>query len=160
MIENTDTQHVIVYHGSLVNIYDCTIGRGTTVGPFVEIQRGAVIGAQSKICSHSFICSGVTIGARVFVGHGVMFCNDLYPVIGMPLVMRRTVVEDDVSIGSGATILPVSIGRGAIIGAGSVVSKDVPPFTIVVGNPARAVIGFKSLEERNGYIADNNCLPF
>jgi len=153
MIENTDTQHVIVYHGSLVNIYDCKIGRGTTVGPFVEIQRGAVIGAGSKICSHSFICSGVTIGDRVFVGHGVMFSNDLYPVIGSRFIPHLTLICDDVSIGSGAVILPVIIGKGAIIGAGAVVTKDIPGLSIAIGNPARVVQTFASLEERNEYIA-------
>ena len=130
-----------------VNLYGCTIGPGSRVGAFVEIQRDAVIGANCKVQSHTFICSGVTIGDRVFVGHGVMFINDRHPRAtrddGTPMApedwtLVPTVVEDDASIGSGATILcGVTIGRGALVGAGSVVTKDVAPGAVVAGNPAR-----------------------
>lgn len=153
MIEQcTFGQNVEVYHSQLVNLYGCTIGSFSTVGPFVEIQRGVTVGKFTKISSHTFICDGVTIGDRVFVGHGVMFTNDLYPAVTAPFVKRATVVEDDVSIGSGATILPVTIGRGAIVGAGAVVTKDVPAYAIVAGNPALVVRQFADADERRAYI--------
>lgn len=151
MIEDCDVRHCIVYAPDLVNLYGCQIGSGTTIAPFVEIQRGAVIGAWSKVCSHTFICSRVTIGDRVFVGHGVMFTNDFVPCIGGPAIWGSTIVENDVSIGSGAVILPVRIGFGAIVGAGAVVTRDVPQLSIVVGNPARVVRQFSNLEERNAH---------
>lgn len=132
-----------------VNLYGCTIGAYTRVGAFVEITRGAVIGAYCKISSHSFICGGVHIGDRCFVGHGVMFTNDLHPRACNPdgspqgpddWELIDTWIEDDVSIGSNATILcGIRIGKGAMIGAGAVVTKDVPPGVTVVGNPARPV---------------------
>jgi UDP-2-acetamido-3-amino-2,3-dideoxy-glucuronate N-acetyltransferase len=130
-----------------VNLYGCTIGAFSRVGAFVEIQRDATIGDHCKISTHSFICSGVRIGDRVFVGHGVTFVNDKHPracnADGTPKGpgdwdLVETWVEDDASIGSGATIMcGVRIGRGAVIGAGAVVTHDVPPDTTVVGNPAR-----------------------
>ena len=123
----------------LVNVYGAVIGDGTLVGPFVEIQRGVTIGAACKIESHSFLCTGVSLGDRVFVGHGVMTTTDLYPMIDGYHEQRDTVIEDDVSIGSGVTLLPVRVGRGSIIGAGAVVTKDVPPGVIVAGNPARVL---------------------
>ena len=139
---------------NLCNLYGCTIGAGTFVGPFVEIQRGVIIGAECKIESHSFLCSGVQIGDRVFVGHHVCFCNDLYPVIDAPEVqLYRTLVADGASIGSGATILPVAIGFGAIIGAGAVVTHDIPPLALVFGNPARIVARFSDFEMRDRYFA-------
>lgn len=141
----------------LVNLYGCDIGADTTIGPFVEIQRGVVIGEFCKISSHTFVCGGVTIGDRVFVGHGVMFTNDLYPTtVPRPGYLVETVVEDHVAIGSGATILPVTIGRGSIVGAGAVVVEDVPPFSIVVGNPARVTHSFNSLEDRDAFIENRN----
>lgn len=147
---------VRITHPDLVNIYGCRIGDGTRIGPFVEIQVGASIGARCKVQSHSFICEGVTIGDEVFVGHGVMFTNDLLPRAtgddGEQLgrdgwKMVPTTVGARVSIGSGAVILPVTIGVGALIGAGSVVTKDVPDYAIVAGNPAR-VVG--DVRERRG----------
>lgn len=138
---------VVIHHPDLVNIYGCRIGDGTMIGPFVEIQRGVVIGARCKISSHSFVCTGVEIGDGVFVGHGVIFTNDLQPRATTPdgrlqgpddweLVPTR--VEDGASIGSGATILAgVTIGAGALVGAGAVVTKDVPPGAVVAGVPAR-----------------------
>jgi UDP-2-acetamido-3-amino-2,3-dideoxy-glucuronate N-acetyltransferase len=132
---------------SFVNLYGCRIGDRTRVGTFVEIQRGATIGAECKVQSHTFICDGIEIGDRVFVGHSVTFVNDKEPRAtaadgGLQTEddweLQRTVVEDDASIGSGATILGgVRIGAGALVGAGAVVTRDVPAGATVVGNPAR-----------------------
>jgi UDP-2-acetamido-3-amino-2,3-dideoxy-glucuronate N-acetyltransferase len=135
-----------------VNLYGCEIGEGTVIGPFVEVQRGAVIGRGCHICSHAFIAGLANLGDRVFVGHGVMTCNDLYPVIGGETVLRRLTVGNDVTIGSGAVLLPVDVGAGAIIGAGSVVVCRVPTLAVVVGNPARVVRTFASMEERAAWI--------
>jgi acetyltransferase-like isoleucine patch superfamily enzyme len=130
-----------------VNLYGCSIGDGTKIGPFVEIQKNAKIGKYCKIQSHTFICEGVTIEDNVFVGHGVTFINDKYPRATNPGGKLQTeedwevipiLVKKGASIGSGSTILcNVTIGENAIVGAGSVVTKDVPPDTIVAGNPAR-----------------------
>ena len=131
---------------SFTNLYGCHIGDRTRVGAFVEIQKGAVIGSDCKIQSHTFICDGVSIADRVFVGHGVLFINDKLPRATNPdgrlqseedWELQRTTVEQAVSLGSGAVILGgVSIGAGATVGAGSVVTRDVPPGTTVAGNPA------------------------
>src|SRR5947207_7900029 len=140
---------VVIHQPDLVNLYGCTIGNGTRIGSFVEIQRGAVVGASCKISSHTFICDGVTIEDGVFVGHGVMFTNDRLPRALTPdgrlqtdadweLVPTR--VGRGASIGSNATILPgVTIGEGALVGAGAVVTRDVPPYAVVVGVPARQI---------------------
>ena len=140
-------QNVVIHHPNLVNLYGCFIGDGSRVGTFVEIQRGSEIGRNCKISSHSFICEGVTIEDGVFVGHGVMFTNDLYPravnedgslQTDSDWSLVRTRVEQGASIGSNATILAgITIGRGALIGAGAVVTRDVAPFTTVAGVPAR-----------------------
>lgn len=132
-------QGVKIFYPELVNLYGCKLGANVFVGPFVEIQKSVVIGENSRISSHSFICEGVTIGHDVFVAHGVMFINDLFSDSeGMKdWKIKYTEIGDNVRIGSNATILPVKIGEHAIIGAGSVVTKDVPPWTIVAGNPAR-----------------------
>lgn len=155
MIEGcTLGQGVNIPFPELVNLYGCTIGRGSFVGPFVEIQRGVIIGAECKIESHSFLCEGVTIEDRVFIGHGVTFVNDLYPAIANPARdLLSTWVCADVAIGSGATILPVAIGFGAIVGAGSVVTHDIPPLSVAVGNPARIVARFSDFEMRDRYFA-------
>jgi acetyltransferase-like isoleucine patch superfamily enzyme len=120
-------------------LYGCEIGDECLIGPFVEIQNDVKIGGRSRIQSHAFICSKVRIGEDVFVGHGVVFINDKYPVHRNPKDWEETIVEDKVVIGSNATILPCKIGKGAIIGAGAVVTKDVPKGTTVAGNPARKI---------------------
>ena len=132
-----------------VNLYGCEIGDETKIGTFVEIQKGAKIGRRVKVSSHTFICEGVTIEDEAFIGHGVTFTNDLYPrattgsgalQTGADWRVIPTVVRRGASIGSGSTILcGIEIGEGAIVGAGSVVTKDVPAGTIVAGNPARVL---------------------
>jgi UDP-2-acetamido-3-amino-2,3-dideoxy-glucuronate N-acetyltransferase len=134
---------------SFTNLYGCRIGDGTQIGTFVEIQRGAVIGARCKVQSHTFICSGVTIGDGVFIGHGVVFVNDKRPAATAPggalqteadWELLETVVEHGASLGSGAVVLGgVRIGAGALVGAGAVVSRDVPAGATVAGVPARAL---------------------
>jgi acetyltransferase-like isoleucine patch superfamily enzyme len=133
-------------HG-FTNLYGCEIGDETRIGTFVEIQKGALIGDNCKISSHTFICEGVTIESGVFVGHGVTFINDRYPRATNSAGQlqteadwdcQKTVVKRGASIGSGATLLGgITVGENAIIGAGSVVTKDVPSNTIVAGNPAK-----------------------
>lgn len=123
---------------NFVNLYGCEIGENCMIGAFVEIQSGVIIGDNSRISSHSFICSKVEIGKNVFVGHSVTFVNDLYPPRKEEF-WKGTQIEDNVSVGSNATILPVKIGKNSIIGAGAVVTKDIPPNSIAVGNPARVI---------------------
>ena len=130
-----------------INLYGCEIGADSTIGAFVEVQRGASIGARTKVSSHSFVCEGVSIGDRCFIGHNVTFTNDLTPRATTAQGERQgpgdwtmvpTVVEDDASIGSGSTILAgVRIGRGALVAAGAVVTSDVPDGMLAVGVPAR-----------------------
>lgn len=126
-----------------VNLYGCSIGDNTFVGPFVEIQRKVKIGVSCRIQSHTFICELVEIGDHCFIGHGVMFINDLFsdggPARGDQSKWRSTRIGHNVSIGSNATILPVSICDGAVIGAGAVVTKDITKPGIYAGNPARFI---------------------
>jgi len=132
-------ENVNIPFPKLVNLYKCEIGDGCLIGPFVEIQEGAKIGEKSRIQSHCFICSKVKIGKEVFVGHGVVFINDKYPVNSNPKDWQETVVEDGAILGSNATILPCRIGRNALIGAGAVVTKDIPAGKVAVGNPAKII---------------------
>lgn len=140
---------VRIFQPDLVNLYGCTIGDDTKIGPFVEIQSGATIGARCKVSSHSFICEGVKLEDEVFIGHGVMFTNDIYPrstnpdgsmQTGDDWQVVETIIKKRASIGSNATIIcGITIGENALVGAGAVVTKDVPPFAIVVGVPAKVV---------------------
>ena len=126
-----------------VNLYDCSIGNDSFIGPFVEIQKKVKIGNNTKVQSHSFICELVKIGDNCFIGHGVMFINDLFsegrPAGGDKKLWRKTKISNNVSIGSNATILPVKIAQGTVIGAGSVVTKDIEIKGIYAGNPARLI---------------------
>jgi acetyltransferase-like isoleucine patch superfamily enzyme len=140
----------------LVNLYDCSIGASTKIGPFVEVQKNSAIGANCKVSSHSFICEGVTIEDEVFIGHGVVFTNELFPratnqdgslMTDGDWQVVPTLVRRGASIGSNATIVAgVVVGRGAMVGAGAVVTRDVPDGALVTGVPARVV----------GRVADRN----
>jgi UDP-2-acetamido-3-amino-2,3-dideoxy-glucuronate N-acetyltransferase len=141
--------NVNIYHPQLVNLYGCQIGNDTKIGSFVEIQKNVTVGCRCKVSSHSFLCEGVVIEDEVFIGHGVMFTNDLYPKATnedgtlqteTDWAVVKTLVKRCASIGSNATVLPgLTIGEKALVGAGAVVTKDVPDYAIVAGVPARVV---------------------
>ncbi len=147
-------KNVTIFHPDLVNLYGCSIGDDTRIGTFVEIQKNAFVGSRCKISSHTFICEGVTIEDAVFIGHGVMFINDRFPratAEGGALQSEAdwqcipTRVRKGASIGSGAVILcGVTIGENALIGAGAVVTKDVPDNAVVAGVPARLRDGLRT----------------
>lgn len=151
---------VKIFHPSLVNLYGCSIGDETKIGAFVEIQKNAAVGARCKISSHTFICEGVDIEDRVFIGHGVMFTNDLYPRATNPdgtlqseadWSVVKTTVRRGASIGSNATIMAgVTIGVDALVGAGAVVTKDVPDYAIVAGVPAAVIGDVRARTQRPG----------
>lgn len=132
---------IIKCRKSLVNIYGKhKIHKSVKIGAFCEIQNDVDIGENSVIQSHSFLCSGVSIGMNCFIGHGVMTINDLNPIPNNPnFDLKKTIIGDNVSIGTGAIIFPVTIGHDVVIGAGTVVLSDVPPFAVVVGNPGRII---------------------
>ena len=135
--ENAPNIHKSVKIIPPVNLYGCEIGKDSFVGPFVEIQNNVKIGKNTRISSHSFICSSVEIGDNCFIAHGVMFTNDKFTEKKENWIERKTIIGNNVRIGSNATILPVKIGDNVVIGAGAVVTKDIPPNTIVKGNPAK-----------------------
>ena len=124
-----------------VNLYGCVIGNNCFIGPFVEIQKNVTISDGTKVQSHCFICNGVTIGKHCFIGHGTTFTNDLF--VDSPnfegWILRETKIGNDVRIGSNATLLPITVGDNAIIGAGAVVTKDIPANCVVAGNPAKII---------------------
>ena len=137
---------VVIFHPELVNLYGCSVGRDSTIGPFVEIGRGVRIGARCKISSHSYLCGGLTVEDEVFVGHGVMFVNDLEPRAAVDgrrvdvneLELLPVLVKRGAMIGTGAIVMGgVTIGAGALVGAGAVVTHDVTDQAIVAGIPAR-----------------------
>lgn len=160
--------NVKIFHPDLVNLYGCVIGNETKIGTFVEIQKNVVVGTRCKISSHTFICEGVIIEDEVLVGHGVMFTNDLYPratnedgslKTEADWYLVKTRVKRRASIGSNATILAgVTIGENAIVGAGAVVTHDVPDYTTVAGVPARAIGNVRDRSSCPGTPAINTVL--
>ncbi|MBW4476390.1 MAG: N-acetyltransferase [Tolypothrix brevis GSE-NOS-MK-07-07A] len=157
--------NVKIFHPDLVNLYSCTIGDDTKIGTFVEIQKNVVVGSRCKISSHSFLCDGVILEDEVFIGHGVMFTNDLYPRAtnedgslknDADWDVVKTIVKRCASIGSNATILPgVTIGEKAIVGAGAVVIHDIPDYAMVVGVPARIIGDVRDRTAKQEILATN-----
>jgi len=145
-------KNVKIYNPELVNIFGCRIGDGSFVGPFVEITRNTIIGKNCVIESHAFLCDSVTLEDDVFISHGAMFTNDLYPNVGVHVEYLPTLVKKRASIGTNATIVAgLKIGTYSVVGAGAVVTKDVPPFTIVAGNPAKILKQFSTEKEIISY---------
>jgi len=145
-------ENVRIFNLDLVNIFGCKIGDNSFIGPFVEITRNTIIGKNCIIESHAFLCDSVILEDEVFVSHGAMFTNDLYPKVGVKVEYLKTLVKKGASIGTNATIVAgVTIGEYSVVGAGAVVTKDVPPFSIVAGNPARILKQFNNIEEMKKY---------
>jgi acetyltransferase-like isoleucine patch superfamily enzyme len=148
-------KNVKIFDENLVNIYMCEIGDDSFVGPFVEITAGVKVGKRCKIESHSFICDGVELEDDVFIGHGTMFTNDLYPKVDRQVVRLRTLVKKHASMGSGVTVVGgITIGEYAVIGAGAVVTRDAPNYAILVGNPAKVMKQFSSEQELLKYMEE------
>ncbi len=154
MIENVKIgANPRIYFPDLVNLFDCTIGDNVIIGPFVEITRNVVVGNNCSIESHSFLCDSVVLEDDVFVSHGAMFVNDLFPRSNVRVQYLPTRVKRGASLGTNCTILAgVTIGEYAVVGAGAVVTHDVPPFSIWAGNPARELRRFNSREEIEAYM--------
>lgn len=133
-------KNVNIPYPELVNLYGCEIGDNCLIGTFCEIQNDVVIGNDTRIESHTFICSKVRIGNNCFIAHGVMFINDRHPIHRNPEDWEGTIIDDRTIIGSNATILPCKIGKNVVVGAGSIVVKDIPSNMIVAGNPARIIV--------------------
>lgn len=140
-------KNVRIFDKDLVNIFGCEIGDNTFIGPFVEITREVKIGKKCIIESHSFICTGVTIEDDVFIGHGVMFVNDLYPRTHRHVEYMKSYLKKGCCIGSNATIIGATIGTFAVIGAGAVINKNVEDYSIYAGNPAKKIRQFNNYDE-------------
>jgi len=145
-------KNVKIFNPNQVNIFGCTIGASSFVGPFVEITRNTIIGENCIIESHSFLCDSVILEDEVFVGHGAMFTNDLYPLVGTHVKYLKTIVKKGASIGTNSTIIAgITIGRYSVIGAGAVVTRNVEDYSIYAGNPARLLKIFKSKKDIIAY---------
>ena len=143
---------VKIFNPEQVNIFGCTIGDASFVGPFVEITRNTIIGKNCIIESHSFLCDSVVLEDNVFISHGVMFTNDLYPRVGVHVRYLKTIVKEGVSIGTNSTIIAgITIGKYSVIGAGSVVTKNIDAFSIYAGNPAKKIRQFESHDQMQEY---------
>lgn len=147
-------KNVQIFNENMVNLFGCSIGENSFVGPFVEITRGVTVGKRCKIESHCFLCDSVTVGDDVFIGHGATFTNDLYPRVDRRVRYIQTMVGDYASIGSNATIVcGVTLGKHCVVGAGAVVTKDVPDYAIVAGNPAKVLRRFDNEQEMLAYMS-------
>lgn len=145
-------ENVRIFNPDQVNIFGCKIGNNSFIGPFVEITRNTIVGDNCIIESHAFLCDSVTLEDNVFISHGAMFTNDLYPNVGVHVEYLPTLVKKNASIGTNSTIIAgVTIGEHSVVGAGAVVSKNVPPYSIVAGNPARILKQFNNAEEIQDY---------